>query len=149
MTAGPFVLRDATPADAAALTPLLDQLGYPSTDEQVRERLRRVMARSGCRVRVAELDARPVGLAVGNLGATLTRDEPVARLSLLVTDEAVRGMGAGRALLRDFEAWAVGQGARNAVLTSALRREAAHGFYRAAGWEATGLRFARELRAGS
>lgn len=138
------LLRPAQAADAPAIARLLGQLGYPQSVEDVASRLPQVVAGGAC-VTLAESGGAVVGLSVGEIGIALNRPGPVARLALLVTDESVRGQGIGRQLVAAFEAWAVAQGAGRATLTSALHREAAHGFYRACGWEATGLRFARDL----
>ena len=63
----------------------------------------------------------------------------------LTIGDAWQGQGIGRRLVEAFEEWALSRGARHVSLTSAMHREQAHGFYRACGWEATGLRFARDL----
>lgn len=141
---GPL-LRPALPEDAAALAELLGQLGYPSSEEDVRERLGRVGCSERRAVIVAELGGRVAGLSVGEIHDVLTSGEPVAKLHLLVVDEGLRGRGIGRMLLRAFEAWAREGGALRLSLTSATRRAEAHAFYRAAGWEETGKRFGRVL----
>ena len=137
-------IRPCAEADAADIARLLGELGYEATPEQALARLRASVA-ARARVTAAEVEGRVVGLSVGKLSCTLTRDEPVARLALLVVDEAHRGRGIGRQLVRAFETWAVEQGAVHASLTSALRRVEAHEFYRRCGWSQTGVRFGRDL----
>ena len=137
-------LRPCTDDDAADVARLLGVLGYAASLQQAAARLR-ASAATAAHVVVAELEGRVVGLSVGKLSSTLTRDEPVARLALLVVDEAHRGRGIGRSLVEAFETWAAGQGAVHASLTSASRRAEAHAFYRACGWAETGVRFGRDL----
>lgn len=143
-----LTLRPATEADAEAIASLLTQLGYPGTADEARARIRASEGVGSREVTVAVRDGVVAGLAVGEIAATFHRPGPVARLALLVTDESVRGQGVGTALVRWFEQWARERGATRATLESALRREEAHAFYRARGWEATGLRFVRELGPG-
>ena len=138
-------VRRATVADAEAIASLLTQLGYPATPDEVRARIHASEEVASRAVMVGVLDGAVAGLAVGEVAETFHRPAPVARLALLVTDERARGKGVGTTLVRWFEGWARGRGATRATLESALHREKAHGFYRARGWEATGLRFVREL----
>lgn len=143
-----LMLRRATEGDAEAIASLLTQLGYPATADEAGARIRASEGVGSREVTVAVKDGVVAGLAVGEIAATFHRPAPVGRLALLVTDERVRGQGVGTALVRWFEQWAQDRGARDASLTSALRREEAHAFYRARGWEATGLRFVRKLGPG-
>lgn len=140
-----LLIRPAREEDARELAGLLVQLGYPSSDEAARARLSRLGQGERRLLIVAVLGGAVVGLAVGEIHDVLTSDEPVGKLNLLVVDERMRGQGIGRRLLGAFEEWAQSCGARRVSLTSASRREAAHAFYRAAGWELTGMRFGRYL----
>lgn len=139
------VPRSAQPEDAAAAAGLLAQLGYPCSVEQARSRLQQALADARRAIWVFESKGRVVGLCAAEMRFVLTRDEPSTVLALLVTDEGVRGQGGGRALVRHFEDWARARGAISASLTTASHREAAHGFYRACGWQQTGFRFGRDL----
>jgi GNAT superfamily N-acetyltransferase len=140
-----WVIRSATPGDAPAVASLLRQLGYPATPEQAAPRLARAMDDPRRAVFVAEREGRVVGLCVAETRHVINRDEMSAVLATLVTDESVRGQGAGHALVRHFEDWARRQGAISASLTTALHREEAHGFYETCGWTRTGWRFGRDL----
>ncbi len=137
-------IRPARAGDADALVPLLRSLGYGIDAAAMELRLAAMLDDARGRILVAETDSRVIGLMVGESATSLHRGR-VARLALLVVEEAARGRGVGRALLRAFEAWAAEMGVEHASLTSALHREGAHAFYRACGWEATGWRFARRL----
>jgi GNAT superfamily N-acetyltransferase len=141
-----LALRDARDDDAAALARLVTQLGYPSTEAQLRTRLAAMHdATARRRLFVAESDGRVAGLVVAEVSQAINHDAMTARLATLVVDEELRGQGIGRALVEHFEQWAKAQGATHASLTSANRREDAHAFYRSCGWEPTGVRFGSKL----
>jgi hypothetical protein len=53
-----MTVRDATPADAAAVAALLDELGYPTTEAAVAARLERFAADPASRVIVPKPRAR-------------------------------------------------------------------------------------------
>ena len=67
-------IRDARPKDAVALARLIDQLGYPTSEEAVSARLQRLDASPADRVFVAELDGEVVGAASMHLSLTLEYD---------------------------------------------------------------------------
>lgn len=123
---------------------LLTQLGYASEPEAVEARLERLRV-VGDRVVVAELDGAVVGLAHLQVTPALERDRPAAKLGALVVDEAQRGHGVGRALVEAMEAEARLRGCELMYLTTAERRDNAHGFYERLGLEHTGRRYGRTL----
>ena len=137
-------IRDAVPADAAAIAGLLAQLGYPSEPAAVETRLDRLRI-VGDRVVVAEVDGRVAGLAHLQVSPTIERDRPAAKLGALVVDEAQRGQGIGRALVEAMEAEARLRGCELLFLTTADRRDDAHAFYERVGLERSGRRYARTL----
>jgi GNAT superfamily N-acetyltransferase len=139
-------IRDARPEDAKALARLIDQLGYPTNEEAVAARLRRLDTSPADRVFVAELEGEVVGAASVHVGLTLEYDEPAAKLSAIVVDEDHRRQGIGEALAKAVEEEAEAQGCCLVFLTTAERRADAHAFYRRLGYEETGRRFAKPMR---
>ena len=139
------VIRDAHPADAGALAPLLGQLGYPAEADAVAKRLDQLAASDTDRVVVAELDGAVVGLAAVHVALSVEYDEPAAKLSAIVVDEDHRRCGVGEALAAALEAEARARGCCLIFLTTAERRDGAHVFYRRIGWEETGRRFVKRL----
>jgi GNAT superfamily N-acetyltransferase len=137
-------IRDARATDAAAIASLLAQLGYPTQADAVPSRLER-LAIVGDRVVVAELDDQVVGLAQLHVFPTLEHEQPAAKVSALVVDEAYRGEGIGRALVEAMEAEARARRCVLLFLTTSARREDAHEFYRRVGLEETGKRFGKPL----
>jgi GNAT superfamily N-acetyltransferase len=141
----PVHIRRATPEDGAAVAPLLDQLGYPSTADEVRARLTIVLARPEYAAWVADLEGRAVGFAGAGVAYYFEREGAYGRLLALVVDAGARGAGAGAALLRAAEAWIAGRGGQAVIVNSGHQREAAHRFYERHGYAATGLRFVKTL----
>lgn len=94
---------------------------------------------------VAELEGRVVGFATAHVIDAMHLDGPVAQLTSLVVDAAVRGRGVGTRLVAEAERWARERGAVRITLTSALHRAEAHRFYAKRGYTRTGVRLARDL----
>jgi aminoglycoside 6'-N-acetyltransferase I len=139
-------VRGAVPADAADLARLLGQLGYPVPAQDATERLAQVLRDPQGTLLVAA-DYGPVVGAIALHWAPMLQDaRPVARITTLVVDEAERGRGIGRLLLKAGAQAARQAGCDVLELTSGTQREAAHAFYRAQGFSSTSLRFVRSLR---
>src|SRR5215207_1061531 len=94
----PVQVRDATPADAAAVAELLGELGYPTTATEVASRLRRFGADPASRVLLAEVDGDIAGLVATHLVPRLEEDRPSSRIVAIVTAAAHRRAGIGTAL---------------------------------------------------
>jgi aminoglycoside 6'-N-acetyltransferase I len=131
-------IRRALPQDAAAIAELLGALGYPAAPEEVLERLS------------ALDDADCVLLADGGLIALhrtprLAEGDELARITALVVAPESRGKGLGQALLRAAEEVARRWGCEVVEVSSGRRpeRDAAHRFYRAAGFKDAGALSAR------
>jgi GNAT superfamily N-acetyltransferase len=131
--------------DSAALVPLLDQLGYPSSGRAIRDRLGFLLSDTAVGCWVAEDDAGLAGLLTGRLNRSIETDGPAARLTALVVDERSRGQGTARLLTAAFEDWARSNGATKAGLSSNTSRADAHAAYRKLGWTNTALGFTKDL----
>lgn len=131
--------------DSAALVPLLDQLGYPSSEQAIRDRLEFLLSDAAVGCWVAEDDAGLAGLLTGQLSRSIETDGPTARLTALVVDERARGQGTARLLTAAFEDWARSNGATKAGLSSNTSRADAHSAYRKLGWTNTALGFTKDL----
>jgi GNAT superfamily N-acetyltransferase len=135
-------IRDATAADAEALSPLLEQLmRTPASPAQIRSRLRRLAGSSVDRVVVAVAAGRVAGVAAVTYAWLLHADAPTARLMSIVVDEGCRGMGIGRRLVETSVEQARAWGCDRIELTSRLERSGAHSFYEAVGFAHTSKRF--------
>lgn len=141
----PVTLRPATEADIDSIARLMEDLGYPSTPQQVRVRMARVAADDRYSAYVAEVDGAVVGFLGLQTGWAYEHDEPFARIISLVVDARVRRRGVGAALVRFAERWARERGAYGLMLNTNVRREEAHRFYEAMGFSRTGYRYALPL----
>ena len=122
-------IRRAAPADAAALARLSTALGYPSTTEQMVERLRPILDQPEHAVFVAETAGSGV---IGYIQIVVKRcveSDTVAEIAGLVVEEGVRGGGIGGALVAAAERWAAERGLGAVVVRSRVHRTRAHQFY--------------------
>src|SRR5688500_13918429 len=141
---GARMIRRTEPRDVEALARLIGQLGYEVGECDVSERLA-VMLAEGRLVLVAERDGAVVGCLSTSVMRVLHRPAPVGRISMMVVDEAVRGLGIGAALVRAAENALAAQGCYMVEVTSNARRIEAHRFYERLGYERTSVRLAKEL----
>lgn len=140
-------VRAATASDAAALEPLLAQLGYALEEAEIRRRIERIGAAGGQYLVVAE-DADGALMALLHVyGRAALEKPPEAVVQALVVRDGVRGQGVGRAMMALAEQWARDAGYRHVSLSSQVSREAAHAFYEGLGYAryATSHQFRKTL----
>ena len=140
-------IRRATIDDSAALAPLMTQLGYSTTDEQMRARVSPLLMDLNYQAMVATLEDRLVGMIGLRVDLGYEYDGVQARIVALVVDESCRGSGIGSQLVEAGERWARERGAHKVMVNTAHRRTQTHAFYRSVGYESTGLRFVKSLLA--
>lgn len=139
-------LRAATEADLPEVLRLYAQPGMNDGRvlelEPARAIFRRMASYPSYRLYVALAGGRIVGtfelLVMDNLGGQGT---PSAVVEDVCVDQAVRGRGIGRAMMAFAMKAAAEQGCYKLTLSSNLRREEAHAFYRSLGFEQHGLSF--------
>ena len=146
-----LTIRVARSDDHVAIAELCDQLGYACTAEQVRPRLEQLLARPDHAVLVAELAGQGVIGWVHVYLSPLLERELQSEIGGLVTDEAHRGLGAGRLLMEQAEEWTKQNGGRAVCLRSNVVREGAHEFYRRLGYASvkTSYTFRKPVDTGS
>jgi len=128
-------IRPARPEDAEALANLATQLGYPSTVEQIRERLDMLQARPDeDAIIVAEIGGRVMGWVHAHTYKLLV-EAPEVEIGGLVVDESMRGQGIGEELMQAAEAWALERGCASVYVRSNTIRTRAHEFYKRIGYE--------------
>jgi ribosomal protein S18 acetylase RimI-like enzyme len=138
-------VREPGPADLAAIAMLLGELGYPSTEEELRGRVDAYSAAAGTHLIVAEEGDQVIGLAAMQVMPLIHRDLPVGRITAMVVRSDRRGSGVGRRLVAELEEIARRDGCGRIDLTSRHVRQEAHAFYRALGFEETSRRFVKDL----
>lgn len=123
-----FIIRRTRVDDYGKMSGLAGQLGYPSSEKQIRLRMER-MTDDDHAVFVAE---EPGGKLAGWIGLYIFRSvelDPCAFISGLVVDEAFRSHGIGHVLLSAGEDWARDRGCLVICVSSNVTRSRAHGFY--------------------
>jgi len=140
-----LLIRTPTADDAAALSGLVAQLGYPASADEMPRRLDALGVTKDAVVLVAEVDGAVVGVITCHVFATIHSTAPAALLTALVVAEQARGSGVGRQLVARVEEWARAKGAVRIAVTSGAQRAEAHAFYERVGYARTGVRFGRLL----
>ena len=128
-------VRAAALVDVHRLAVLCGQLGYPSTPEEVRQRLGQILQDEGEAVFVAEEVGGQVVGWVHVFGRQLLVVGCHAELGGLVVDEGHRSRGVGRLLMERAEAWALARGCEMVYVRSNAVREDAHRFYEGIGYD--------------
>ena len=130
--------REAQSRDAAAVLELYRQL-HP--DDPVLEDgrdlvvLEQILASDWLTLYLVEDAGRVLGTAYLNVIPNVTRGaRPYAIIENVVTDEAVRGQGYGKALMAGVLEAAWAQGCYKVMLQTGSRRASTHAFYRACGF---------------
>lgn len=142
-------IRTASPSDIPALVELCAQLGYPSTESEISQRLADMSARRDHLLLVAELDSGEVVGWVHGVIRRLLIVPPHVELGGLVVDESWRGQGTGQGLMAGIESWAASQECDTVFVRSNIIREGAHRFYEGLGYhqDKTSLTFIKEVGA--
>ncbi len=128
------LVRPMDERDAAEVTPLCAQLGYPAMEARIAARILRLLQHPDHRMFVAQVAA---GRVAGWIHVQTTQwlvTEPFALVCGLVVDEQYRGRRIGRALMERAEEWARRRGCREMLLYTNIRRISAHLFYRGLGY---------------
>ncbi len=129
-----FTIRNAIPDDAPALAALSPTLGYPSSPQDVRERLEPITRSHDDSVLVACMPDGSVAAWVHVFLARRIETDMFAELGGLVVAEDRRGMGIASGLLKAAEEWATARGAARIRVRSRSSRADAHAFYRQRGF---------------
>jgi GNAT superfamily N-acetyltransferase len=134
-------VRDATPGDAAALAPLLTELGYPSEPDAVAERVAVLAADEWSGVWVAESGGTMLGAVSAHASPLLSRDTRICRITAMIVTADAQGRGVGRALTTRVEQQAHRWNCDRIEVTSSDHRGGAHAFYARQGYEIKPHRF--------
>jgi GNAT superfamily N-acetyltransferase len=138
-------IRQAEAGDAGRIAELMTELGYPTTVEAMTGRQAHILSDPDYLTLVADTNAGVAGVAGARLGRYYEKDGRYVQLVVLSVASTVRGRRIGAQLVEAVERWAATNGARDVVVTSALHRAEAHGFYERRGYLRTGFRFVKPL----
>jgi GNAT superfamily N-acetyltransferase len=115
--------------DAAALSGLLTQLGYPDTEEFMANKLSEVINDAAATCWVAEINKTVVGFLSLHLIPQIALAGDFARISYFCIDDTARNNGVGKSLLRQAELYAREQHCDRIEVHCHHRRVDAHRFY--------------------
>jgi ribosomal protein S18 acetylase RimI-like enzyme len=132
-------------SDAAALAVLMCELGYETTNTEMRQRLKSILTDARFHTFVAVIDNTVCGMIGTLTHASHEHDHLSGKIIALVVSKKQGRSGVGRALIAAAEKDFAGRGVTRVTLTTRSTRESAHQFYEALGYSRTGFRFARNL----
>lgn len=136
----------AAAGDARPLAALMTELGYPTAEDDMATRLRRILARSDHLVAVAVREGEVVGAVAATIGLCLEINGRHGRVTALIVTAGHRGRGIGELLLAHAESWLRDHGADVCIINCSTHRKDAHRFYQREGYRPTGIRFRKDLR---
>lgn len=141
------MIRDATPWDYKELATLMNELGYPTTDGEMKLRLSNIQLNPYYRTLVFEEKKLILGMVGMMLGFRYEKNESYIRILVLVVKKEYRDQGIGTKLLLEAEEWAKDKGANMITLNSGNRAERvnAHQFYLSKGFEGKATGFYKVL----
>ncbi|WP_376097293.1 GNAT family N-acetyltransferase [Roseomonas sp. CCTCC AB2023176] len=134
-------IRGAQPADATEIAALLSILGEPVTPREATLRLEGVAGGPAAALVATNWAGTVIGFVALSWGPSPLFGRPVARLTALVVEEAERGAGIGRLLVK-----AASQAARQAGCDAMEATAADPRFLEAIGFARSGEAMTRPLR---
>jgi GNAT superfamily N-acetyltransferase len=138
-------IRRASLSDARELARLFAELGYATTEDDVRGRWSAWDAGGNIALVVDGADGELMGAATLHQTLVLHRPTPIGRISALVVGARHRNKGIGRAIVDAAEQMFREAGCGMIEVTSNMRRTDAHAFYARLGYEMTSARFVKPL----
>ena len=140
MTRNNSIIRHAKLKDAPTLLPLLSELGYPTTLEDLNRRFLKFVKNLGCGVAVCEMNEDITGLVAWTKTDHLISDATRFSIVACVVSKSHRGGGIGKKLMKFVEDIAQQDSPAIIDVTSGLRRaqDGTHEFYKHIGYQNEG-----------
>jgi ribosomal protein S18 acetylase RimI-like enzyme len=136
-------IRRITASDLSSAAALLAELGYPTTEAELGERLKAIAANPDDAVLVAAEDGNILGLVSVHSFEMIHRPGRLGRITSLVVAATARGRGVGKNLLTAAERHLRANGCVKLEVTSGEQRSSAHDFYAANGYKEERVRFTK------
>jgi GNAT superfamily N-acetyltransferase len=129
--------REAAMTDITALTDLMNQLGYPTTKDEMNSRFTNIQHHEDYKTFVATADSQVVGMVGMTKGYFYEQNGIYVRVLALVTNTECRQHGIGKQLMEAAENWAREIGAGTILLNCGNReeRKVAQQFYQKIGYQ--------------
>jgi GNAT superfamily N-acetyltransferase len=144
METGPAHIRPGRAGDASELARLCTELGYPSSEAQLRERLGRLSGVDHGLFVAEDVGGELRGVVDVHVRLVLEED-PFAELIALVVNEDGRGEGVGSALVAEAVRWSRARRLPKLWVRISLWREATPRFYERLGFHALKQQHVYEL----
>ncbi len=128
-----MIIRPASTEDAGAIAILCTQLGYPSTHEQVVDRMATLGSSVDHTVLIAEEHDRVLGFMQVSVHRSI-ESGAWTEIDGLVVDTSHRGRGIGKSLVAEARAWARARGMTRLRVRTNQTRADAHHFYEREGF---------------
>lgn len=141
------IIRLATLEDASNLVKLFDDLGYPSTSQQIYSRLKNLLLHPDYFILVLEADKKIIGLCGLCKMMFFEHDDYYMRILAFVIDNNYRNQGYGKKLLKESEKFSINQSCSIITLNSGNRTERinAHKFYTSNGYSSKSTGFTKKI----
>lgn len=140
-----MAIRRAWVADCEAIKGLLEQLGYPRTLDQVREKLNQLIINVEDEVYVYQEDNKTLGFITLHYSIQLGFDGDFCEIGYLVVDESIRSKGVGNELEEYACFIAKKRGCSKIHVFSRNERVDAHRFYERQGYLPIEAYFEKDL----
>jgi GNAT superfamily N-acetyltransferase len=142
-----ILIRKAESGDVTAIAGLMTELGYPTSSDEMEERLNNISREKDYRTIVAVYNGIVAGVACAVKSFFYEQNGSYVRLVALVTDPAARNKGIARALVAAVETWAKGTGAGALLVNCGKRkvRDPAHALYKSLGFVARATAYRKQL----
>jgi predicted N-acetyltransferase YhbS len=127
------LVRPARLEDAAEIANLSTELGYPTSEGEMKRRMEKLLQSVAYFLAVAEQESRVIGWVAAERRLLLESGERADIVGLIVTENARRN-GIGLALVNAAEVWAIQQGMRTMAVRSSVARLESHPFYERLGY---------------
>jgi GNAT superfamily N-acetyltransferase len=133
-------IRQATKNDISQLMPLLAELGYPTSLEELTARFHSFLQNTGYGVTVCEINEQIIGFIAWSQSDLFVADVTKFRIQALLVTNQYRGKGIGKKLMEAVEEIAIHHRPSIVELTSGLRRakDGSHEFYKRLGYKNEG-----------
>ena len=129
-----MVIRTMTQKDSREVAALSEQLGYSSSEADIKKRLDKMSQGADFSAYVAETaDGRVVGW-IQVYAVRLIEEDVYAEIGGLVVDTQYRGNGLAKGLLTSCEKWAANRGYSTVSVHSNMKRTEARPFYEKMGY---------------
>ncbi|RYZ49477.1 MAG: GNAT family N-acetyltransferase, partial [Proteobacteria bacterium] len=138
-------IRNVHLSDSLSIAGLMTQLGYPTSVEEMNERLTRLLPLPNHNSYVADMNGTVAGFIALDVNPYYEKNGYYGRILALVVDDRFRGKKIGQQLIVKSEAWFIERKAGDVLVNSSVKRLDAHRFYENLGYDKTGFRFVKKI----